>query len=597
MKVMKNLQQSFQGMIRASTRYPLTLLFLLAVTIVNALMINQEKDLYTNLLFTLFVGAIISGVAQQLYERFFHKQSQRFILMAAAILITIGYYFIIPTANLYDLEVGIKTSVFIFALILLFILIPAIKTTLTFNESFMAAFKAFFIASLFTLIIAAGLSSILFAVDRLLFPIGDKLTLHVLNVIFSLFATLYYLSFTPLYEKNGERQVSEEDEQYRTENLKEATSVPKMLEILISYVFIPLTVIYTVILLAYIILNIRSNFWTNNLLEPMLVSYAVLVIIVYLLSSTIENQFADLFRKVFPKLLVPIVLFQTIASILKIGEMGITQGRYYVILFGVFATIAGLLFSFLPVNKNGIAIAVLISFCILSIVPPIDAFTVSRINQSNLLEETLVKNDMLEKNNIIPNSSISKKDKIKITGTSDYLAEMNYAKKIDWLPDDLTANNEFEKTFGFTREYENQNIEDIGRYINLNYEEDLNLSLKGYEQLIRLHFYTDDSEMPNSKEISFEVEGSVYTVIQQQEDNRHTVTIKDEKGKEQIELDMQSIFDTLMSDDNLKKESLSVDEATVIKENERTEVKLIIETLNEYDNQYSGDVYLFIHIK
>ena len=115
MKVMKNLQQSFQGMIRASTRYPLTLLFLLAVTIVNALMINQEKDLYTNLLFTLFVGAIISGVAQQLYERFFHKQSQRFILMAAAILITIGYYFIIPTANLYDLEVGIKTSVFIFA--------------------------------------------------------------------------------------------------------------------------------------------------------------------------------------------------------------------------------------------------------------------------------------------------------------------------------------------------------------------------------------------------------------------------------------------------------------------------------------------------
>ena len=597
MKVMKNLQQSFQGMIRASTRYPLTLLFLLAVTIVNALMINQEKDLYTNLLFTLFVGAIISGVAQQLFERFFHKQSQRFILMAAAILITIGYYFIIPTANLYDLEVGIKTSVFIFALILLFILIPTIKTKLTFNESFMAAFKAFFIASLFTLIIAAGVSSILFAIDRLLFPIGDKLIVHVLNVIFSLFATLYYLSFTPLYEKNGEKQISEEDKEYRIENLKEATSVPKMLEILISYVFIPLTVVYTVILLAYIILNIRSDFWTNNLLEPMLVSYAVLVIIVYLLSSTIKNQFAGLFRKIFPKLLVPIVLFQTIASILKIGEMGITQGRYYVILFGVFATIAGLIFSFLPVNKNGIAIAVLISFCILSIIPPIDAFTVSRINQSNRLEEILLKNDMLEKDKIIPNSSISKKDKIKITGASDYLAEMNYARKIDWLPDDLTNNNDFEKTFGFTREYENQNIEDIGRYINLNYEDDLNLSLKGYQQLIRLHFYTTDSEMPNKKEIFFELEGSAYTVIQQQEDSQHTVTIKDEKDKEQIKLDMQSIFDTLMSDDNLKKESLSVDEATVIKENETIEAKMIVESLNEYDNQYSGDMYLFIHIK
>ena len=129
---------------------------------------------------------------------------------------------------------------------------------------------------------------------------------------------------------------------------------------------------------------------------------------------------------------------------------------------------------------------------------------------------------------------------------------MNYARKIDWLPDDLTNNNDFEKTFGFTREYENQNIEDIGRYINLNYEDDLNLSLKGYQQLIRLHFYTTDSEMPNKKEIFFEVEGSAYTVIQQQEDSQHTVTIKDEKDKEQIKLDMQSIFDTLMSDENLK---------------------------------------------
>jgi len=272
-------------------------------------------------------------------------------------LITIGYYFIIPTANLYDLEVGIKTSVFVFALVLLYILIPTIKTRLAFNESFMAAFKAFFITSLFTVIIAMGTSSILFAIDRLLFPIDDKLTLHVLNIIFSLFAPLYYLSFTPLYEKATDKRISEEDKMVILEKLKEATSVPKVLELLISYVIIPLTVIYTAILLAYIVLNIRSSFWTDNLLEPLLVSYAVTVILVYILSSTIENQFAVLFRKVFPKVLIPIVLFQTIASVLKIGELGITQGRYYVILFGVFATIAGLIFSFLPVKKNGIAIA------------------------------------------------------------------------------------------------------------------------------------------------------------------------------------------------------------------------------------------------
>lgn len=597
MKVVKNLQQTFQGIIRASTRYPLTLLFLLALTISNLIMINQEKDIYTNYLFTLFIGVVLTGVAQQLYERFFHKQVHRFMLLAAACLLTIGYYFILPNDTLYDIEVIIKTSVLVFASLLLYILIPTIKRKLTFNESFIAAFKAFFITVLFTIVIAIGASSILFAIDRLLFSIGDKLTLHVLNIIFSLFAPLYYLSFTPYYEEIKNGSISEEEKLMVSERLNEAISVPKMLEVLISYVFIPLTAIYTGILLAYLAINIRGNFWTNNLLEPMLVSYTVVVILVYILSSTIENKSTALYRKIFPKLLIPIVLFQTIASILKIGELGVTQGRYYVILFGVFATIAGFIFSFLSVKKNGIAIAVLITFCILSIIPPIDAFTVSRVNQTNLLEKTLRENEMLKENKIIPKASISKEDKIKITSTTNYLAEMSYAKKLDWLPGDLTNNNNFETTFGFTKEYENQDIEDMGRYINLDYENDLNISLEDYQQFMRLHFYASDSEISSSKDISFEINGVMHTVVQQQKDNNHIVVIQDAAGKEQMSISMEPIFDDLLSEENPKKEILTVEEATVIKENEQFKVKLIVESLNEYDSQYAGDVYVFIQIK
>jgi hypothetical protein len=43
--------------------------------------------------------------------------------------------------------------------------------------------------------------------------------------------------------------------------------------------------------------------------------------------------------------------------------------------------------------------------------PPIDAFTVSRVNQTNRLETALVKYGMLEDNKIKSNSSIS--DEIK----------------------------------------------------------------------------------------------------------------------------------------------------------------------------------------
>ena len=45
----------------------------------------------------------------------------------------------------------------------------------------------------------------------------------------------------------------------------------------------------------------------------------------------------------------------------------------------------------------------------------------------------------------------------------------------------------------------------------------------------------------------------------------------------------------------LKKKSS--EEATVVKENEQFKVRLIVESLNEYDSQYAGDVYVLIQVK
>jgi len=42
--------------------------------------------------------------------------------------------------------------------------------------------------------------------------------------------------------------------------------------------------------------------------------------------------------------------------------------------------------------------------------------------------------------------------------------------------------------------------------------------------------------------------------------------LKDEQNNEQIKIEMQSIFDKLLIDDNVQKEFISVDEATIMKE-------------------------------
>ena len=176
-----------------------------------------------------------------------------------------------------------------------------------------------------------------------------------------------------------------------------AAKCPKFFEILISYIIIPLITVFTIILLVYIIKNIGGEFWSDNLLEPMIVSYSISVIVVYLLASELENKFTVLFRKILPKVLVPIVVFQIISSLLSLSETGITHTRYYVILYGLFAAVSGILLSFLPVRKNGSVAALLIIFSIFSIVPPVDAFSISKSSQINLVEKVLLENKMLRK--------------------------------------------------------------------------------------------------------------------------------------------------------------------------------------------------------
>ena len=413
MFTIKKFENKLRGLNNAIVRFPLTFLFLLAVAIVNIISIENEKLDYSNYLFTFVIGTFLSAVLQVVYERFFTKPSTRLLLMGAAILLSVGYYLIIMDAPVFDRETSIRTVVTNFALLFAFIWVPTIKSKISFNQSFMITFKSFFNTVFFFGIIYAGLSLIILAIDQLLFTVNSTTYPHAANIVFVLFAPMYFLSLIPRFPGVA----NQEQVQLQDETIQKAAHAPKFLEVLISYIIIPLLAVFTLILLIYIVQNIGGDFWIDNLLEPMLVSYAITVILVYILASEINNRFTELFRKIFPKILIPIVIFQIIASILKMSDMGITHTRYFVIIFGIFAAIVGILLSFLPVRKNGIIALLLIVFSAISIVPPVDAFTTSRNSQIETLKNVLTKNNMLENNQIKANASISDQDKEIVTKT------------------------------------------------------------------------------------------------------------------------------------------------------------------------------------
>jgi len=581
MNWLKKFKDRLTGLTDAISRFPLTTLFLLAAAVVNAYSISTEKD-DIKLLLTFILGAFLSAVAEVSYERFFSKYSSRLALMGAAIILTGGYYLIIRPAPNLSTEIEIRTVVAMFALLWAFIWVPVIKSSTSFNKSFMITFKSFFISLFFSAIIYGGISIILVAFNELIFKIGYTAYPHTANLIFILFAPLYFLSLIPNYSRA------------KDDTVDQAAHCPTFLRILLSYIFIPLVAMFTLILVLYIFKNISGAFWDDNLLEPMLVSYAITVILLYILVSELENKFTVLFRKVFPKVLIPIVLFQVASSVISLNEMGVTHTRYYVILFGVFAIIAGVLLSFLPVRKNGILAALLIIFSAISIVPPVDAFTISRNSQVATLEDELLKYDMLENNKIKPNDSVSEKDRKIITNTVQYLDRMGYTKEIAWLPRNFDVYKDFYDTFGF---HEYQESGDENQPVYLTMEPSMPINIEGFDRFVQMDLYPFDND-GKQKINDFEKAGKTYTLVTDTKGKRIDLKLVGEDSQELIRFNTQEIFDKFYHY-NATKGTITAEEATFTKENRRAKLTMVVQnvSIEKQANQNNAGIFVFIQIK
>ena len=609
MRVIDKLRNKLSGLYDAMSRYPLTVIFLIAASIVNAMGISRGEPYYKFLL-TFVVGAFLGFVVQAAFERFFEKLLHRIFLMVISVLLTIGYFLIVNQYTSTNLETLIRTSVALFALVIAYIWVPVIKSKICFNESFMNAFKSFFNSLLFSVVLFIGISLIITAIDLLLFQVNEKSYMHALNIITLLFAPIYFLSLIPIYpgvsDKNLLKDKLENHKniiKYDEEKIIRSSSCPKFLEILISYIVIPILSIYTVILVIYITKNIKVKFWTDNLLEPMLVGFSITVILVYILASKIENKFAQLFRKIFPKVLVPIVLFQIVSSILRTQDTGITHGRYYVILFGIFAALSGIFLSFIPVQKNGIVAILLIIFSFLSIIPPVDAFTISRNNQEKMLKNILIKNNMLLDNKITPNPSISKEDKIIISSTLNYLGMMGYTKNIVYLGNDFSLYKDFYNTFGFYP-YEERMYSQESVHMLLNQESPVIVS--GYDALVVVSFNFDRNEPdPNNRPYDFKKADKTYIISKANSLDSGKLWLSNDKGEELIQVNIKDVFDKFDTSEvgsyEINKNLITPNQATFTQENDNAVISLVAINLNiEKSNsgsQYSGDFYALVKIK
>lgn len=588
----------WKGFIDTIIRFPLTIILLAAAVVTNIIQIAlRTEEPYTSLFITFLFGASFYVVEQLLYERFFQGIVCQIIMIGSMLAASIVYYILVHNTG-WTIPVSTRTAVIFFILLIAFLWIPEIQSRYSFNHSCMAAFKGFFAALFYMGILFIGVALVIAAFNLLIVRVNSDAYEYAATLIFTFLAPVYFLTLLPVYPRSGEERQQPKDIGPNViadingaeEALLKAVSPARFLVTLISYIIIPVTAVFTVILLLYIIRNIFGTFWTDNLMEPLLVTYSITVIIVYLLASNLKNAFANYFRLIFPKVLVPIVLFQTVASVIKAGEEGLTYGRYFVILFGIFAVFAGIIFCILPVRKNGVLAPVLMVLSLISIIPPVDAFTVSKVSQTARLERSLKSNGMLKEDILTPKSDVSEKDKKIIISAINYLDQMDYTKNIFWLSSYHKSGN-FKTAFGFTGFTEDK---DRSTSVMITRDDTKPLPVSGYDYILYRSVSNNGQDFLSE---AFDKQGKSYTLKITGNSSENPIIILSEKGKEILRFDLGEMFDKMR---NSNKTMADTKDVTFTKKNENAQITVIAQSVYLYESAYesnrNADIYILIQV-
>jgi len=316
-RLRKMILKLFNGMFVAGFRFPLTILSLIGEVSLACYIIALKESpplFIQKILYTLVVGAVLGMSGQFACERFTQLSKAWIGVYGAAVLLMAGYFLILLPVPELSLAITTRTLVTVFALICAILWIPSFKEKTDFNQIALIHFKYFFTSVLYSAVLSIGLIAIIGAVDILLFNVNDDAYAYAMTFVWILFAPVYYLSLLPKLSSEAAADIK------ATEF---SGSYPKILEILVSYIAILLISAYTLVLIAYFAKILFTFNWTSGQLGPMILAYSAIGLVIFVLASSLRNQFALLYQKIFPKLLIPIVIMQLISVWIRLDAYGV----------------------------------------------------------------------------------------------------------------------------------------------------------------------------------------------------------------------------------------------------------------------------------
>ncbi len=212
--------------------------------------------------------------------------------------------------------------------------------------------------------------------------------------------------------------------------LESETEYPKPLKVFTQYILLPLVFIYLVILYAYTVKIVATWDWPKGWVGYLVLGFSILgifsLLLVHPIKERIENTWIRIVSKYYYVALIPLALLLLLAIWRRIGEYGLTEKRYFVVVLGFW--LLGMIAYFLLSKAKSIKIipGTLCALAFVTSFGPWGAISMSERNQVGRLEEVLTRKGILEGGKIHRTSQhLSFEDSRRVSGIIQYLSEVH----------------------------------------------------------------------------------------------------------------------------------------------------------------------------
>ena len=461
------LKSKLQTLVKTIKLYPMVLLAILIATIFSIMEIWKIE--FNVLNGTLIVDLIISSlyfamsymiVKLIITDKNIEITNGQKAVVYAIVSVIVGllcYFLIIKVDKSLYLKNQITQMGLFFALFIGMFVAGHFNTEIDYADYAVKIILAIIESLIYCVTIFVGIVAILYTTKELF-----KLNFNLSNLIVTCAVVIFLLL-------NATIILSKFPLKYCEENLKIKWLLP--FKFLFTRIIAPLFLIYGSILLLYIIKVVVLKTIPNNIITNLILWYGLLSVVVLFVSKTVEDKFIKIYDKVQPIILLILsgMMFYSIG--IRISYYGITEGRYMVVMGGIFIVISMIYYLFFN-KKTYITIpTTLLILTLISTVGPVSAYNISKIDQKNRLEKMLIEENLLVNGEIKPQKNINPAKIKEIKDKLDYFTRKHSAKELAFLDEKFTTSeinmkrvfgfrgDEFESLYGKNRFYANNKLE------------------------------------------------------------------------------------------------------------------------------------------